>query len=253
MMESQVETKEKKKGNGFLKFLLFIILIGIGFGIGYFVPKMDFFKKGNNETKEESKSEESNTGEYVKPIAKSDYKLIKEDNQEFELNDKNLRYVAFYYESKEVKNGIVKEVYIEGKEVLKLFHISVDLETTKDKYVEKDINDSKNNIKYLKDAVNNDKYLLYYYRSEYLVGPEGDEWPGYMNSVAVINNNGEVLFNEKYYDSESVTYLLLDSKEEVLDRNTYVSDEDNAAVPDKYAVYAGDGTEDGKFASVEFK
>ena len=256
-MDNQVEVKEKKKGNVFLKILLLIIILGIGIGIGYFAPKMDFFKKANKEAKETKDTEElkkEDNSSYTKPQAKEGYKLLKEDSKEFDLNNKKVHYVAYYYQSKKHDKGLLKEVYFEGKEALKLYDLVIDLEGSVEDYIDKDIKNSQSLVKYLKDAKSNDKYLLYYYHSEFEWGPEEDAWAEYSDCVAVINDKGEVLFDREYYNSTSVTYLIVDTKEEVLDRNSYIYEaEEDSDIQGTYAIYGGDGTEDGKFSSVEFK
>ena len=251
---NDLENTPKKKNTGSI--LVVIILFLVGFGAGYFLSNENLFKKNDvkteetnkevNEKKDAEKTEEKKEQENPKPQVpvaqpRENLKLLKKFEQDINLNNNVLKYVAFYYSND--KTGVTKEVYLNGNKIVDLETVSY--EKSDENTINNDNNNSFGKISYLNDTSNGKKYIVYFYDLEYTSGPVGYEEIDLATKVLLIDENINILFNKETFNSKTHYSLMVDSKADALDRMTY---EYGSTIE----IYAGDG-KNIKASRVEFK
>lgn len=233
---------QRKKSSWLVMVIIIILVLGVVFGL--FLAKDELFKK---DTKDNKTLDEEVVQEEKKIKPNSNLKLLKELTDTITLNEKNINYLAYYYENK--NSGISKEVYLNDNKVIELYDVKYDKTDDVSNVIEEDNKKTFASFGYLDDKENKNKYLIYYYDFEYILGTNNEKVDTARN-VLVIDDDGKVLFSGAYRNPQIYKYLKVDSKEEALDR---VTTERVFGSYDPYiVVYAGD--DDSIEASlVEFK
>lgn len=264
MENNDMVVQPKKKSKAPLIIILLLIIFALGVCAGIYIPKLldknskdNTSENGNKDTgteKEESKKEdevEEEKDTYVKPEANSKYKLLKEVNETVTLNKKEYHLDMFYYDHNEYKQGILKEVYFEGKKIVEPYSIRVTLDKkeTKDSVIESDIKDLNKYVFYLDDTKTDDQYFFYVANIRYFFE---DDWEERESYIYLVNKNADILFDKRYMSSMGATWAWVDSKDLVLDRKTFKNTDPEDEYYGKYALYLGDNEKEYNHQPMEF-